>query len=102
MHPVAGLFRIVSSFLVLTFNLDQRGMATGYMPTFYTPLGIGFMRCSLFSPSDENGRKRTKKPTFLLPFLYFFFGGNGIGFGKYGYGNGIGLRGNTETNQYGC
>jgi len=33
-----------------SFNLDQRGMATLYMPTFYTPLGIGFMCCSLFSP----------------------------------------------------
>jgi len=33
-----------------SFNLDQRGMATLYMPTFYTPPGIGFMCCSLFSP----------------------------------------------------
>jgi len=96
MHPVAGLFRIVSSFLVLTFNLDQRGMATGYMPTFYTPLGIGFMRCSLFSPSDENGRKN-----LISTSVSIFFGGNGIGFGKYGYGNGIGLRRSIETNQYG-
>jgi len=100
MHPVAGLFRIVSSFLVLTFNLDQRGMATGYMPTFYTPLGIGFMRSALLC-SDENGQKLTEKPHFYFRFN-IFFDGNGIRFGKYGYRNGIGLRGSTETNQYGC
>jgi hypothetical protein len=47
--------------------------------------------------TDGNGRKKT---LFLLPFLYFF-GGNGIGFGKYGFGNGIEICGHTETNKYG-
>ena len=46
--------------------------------------------------SDENGWKNLISTTVSI-----FFGGNGIGFGKYGYGNGIGLRGSTETNQYG-
>ena len=38
--------------------------------------------------SDENGWKNLISTTVSI-----FFGGNGIGFGKYGYGNGIGLRG---------
>ena len=48
---------------------------------------------------DENGRKQTEKPHFY--FRFYIFCGNGIGFGKYGYENGIRLRGSTETNQYG-
>jgi hypothetical protein len=44
--------------------------------------------------------KTDGKTLFLLPF-YIFFGGNGIGFGKYGFGNGIGKCGHTETNKYG-
>jgi hypothetical protein len=50
--------------------------------------------------SDENGRKRTEKPYFYFRF-YIFFGGNGIGFGKYGFENGIRICGHTETNKYG-
>ena len=42
--------------------------------------------------SDENGRKN-----LISISISIFFGGNRIGFGKYGYGNGIGLRGSTET-----
>ena len=45
--------------------------------------------------TDTNGRKN-----LISTSVSIFFGGNGIGFGKYGYGNGIGLRGSTETNQY--
>jgi hypothetical protein len=33
--------------------------------------------------------------------ILFFFGGNGIGFGKYGFGNEIGICKCTETNKYG-
>ena len=50
--------------------------------------------------SDENRRKRMEKSHFYFRF-YIFFGGNGIVFGKYEYGNGIGLRRSTKTNQYG-
>ena len=46
---------------------------------------------------DGNGRKN-----LISTFVSIFFGGNGIGFGKYRYENGIGLRESTETNQYGC
>jgi len=46
--------------------------------------------------TDGNGRKN-----LISTSVSIFFDGNGIGFGKYGYGNGIGLRGSTETNQYG-
>ena len=49
---------------------------------------------SLVAVSDENGRKN-----LLSTSVSIFFGGNGIGLGKYGYGNGIGLRGSTEMNQ---
>jgi hypothetical protein len=34
--------------------------------------------------------KTDRKTSFLLPFLYFF-GGNGIEFGKCGFGNGTGI-----------
>jgi hypothetical protein len=47
--------------------------------------------------SNENGRKN-----HISTFVSIFFGGNGIGFGKYGFGNGIGICGCTETNKYGC
>jgi hypothetical protein len=42
-----------------------------------------------------------RKTLFLLPFLYVF-GGNGIGFRKCGFRNGIRICGCTETNKYGC
>ena len=48
---------------------------------------------SLVAVSDENGRKN-----LLSTSVSIFFGRNGIGFGKYGYVNRIGLRGSTETN----
>jgi hypothetical protein len=40
------------------------------------------------------------KTLFLVPFLYFF-GGNGSGFRKYGFENGIGIYGHTEMDKYG-
>jgi len=43
----------------------------------------------------------TEKFHFYFCF-YIFFYGNGIEFGKYGYGNEIKLRESTEMNQYGC
>jgi hypothetical protein len=49
--------------------------------------------------SDENGRKRTENP--ISTSVSIFFGRNGIGFGKYGFENGIGICGHTETNKYG-
>ena len=39
---------------------------------------------------------------FISTSVSIFFDGNGIRFGKYEYGNGIGLRGSMEMNQYGC
>ena len=42
--------------------------------------------------TDGNGRKN-----LIFTSVSIFFGGNGIEFGKYGYGNGIGLRGNTDV-----
>jgi hypothetical protein len=48
---------------------------------------------------DENGRKRTKKPYFY--FRFYIFGENESGFGKYGFENGIGICGHTETDKYG-
>jgi hypothetical protein len=47
--------------------------------------------------TDGNGQK---KPYFYFCF-YIFFGGNGSGFGKYGFENGIGICGHTETDKYG-
>jgi hypothetical protein len=47
-------------------------------------------------PSDENGRKNP-----ISTFVSIFFGGNGIGFRKYGFENGIGICGCMETNKYG-
>ena len=47
--------------------------------------------------TDGNGRKN-----LISTSVSIFFGENEIGFGKYGYGNGIVLRGSTEMNQYGC
>jgi hypothetical protein len=44
--------------------------------------------------------KTDGKTLFLLLFLYFF-SGNGIEFGKYGFGNRIGICGYTEMNKYG-
>jgi hypothetical protein len=46
--------------------------------------------------TDGNGRKNP-----ISTSVFIFFGGNGIGFGKYGFGNGIGICGHTETNKYG-
>jgi hypothetical protein len=46
--------------------------------------------------SDENGRKN-----HISTSVSIFFGGNGIRFGKYGFENGIGICGCTETNKYG-
>jgi hypothetical protein len=50
----------------------------------------------LFRPtvSDENGRKN-----HISTFISIFFGRNGIGFGKCGFGNGIGICGCMETNK---
>jgi hypothetical protein len=45
---------------------------------------------------DENGRKN-----HISTFVSIFFGGNGSGFGKYGFKNGIGICGHTETDKYG-
>jgi hypothetical protein len=44
--------------------------------------------------TDRNGRKNPISTSISI-----FFDGNGIGFGKYGFGNGIGTRGCTETNK---
>jgi hypothetical protein len=46
--------------------------------------------------TDGNGRKN-----LISTSVSIFFGGNGIGFGKYGFENGIGICGHTETNKYG-
>ena len=73
--------------------------------------GLGTIICKkkhsnifIYIPMWQNfpwvAMKTNEKTSFLLLFLYFF-GGNGIGFEKYVYRNGIGLRGSTETNQYG-
>jgi hypothetical protein len=48
-----------------------------------------------FLISDENGRKRSEKPYFYFCF-YIFFGGNGIGFKKCGFRNGIGIWGGLK------
>jgi hypothetical protein len=45
--------------------------------------------------TDGNGRKN-----HISTSVSIFVGGNGIGFGKYGFGNGIKICGCTETNQY--
>ena len=47
-------------------------------------------KCIIIS---ENGQKN-----LISTSVSIFFGGNGIGFGKYGYGNRIGLRGRKRTN----
>jgi hypothetical protein len=46
--------------------------------------------------TDGNGRKNPISTSVSI-----FFGRNGIGFGKCGFGNGIGICGCTETNKYG-
>jgi hypothetical protein len=46
--------------------------------------------------TDGNGRKNPISISVSI-----FFGGNGIGFGKYGFENGIEICGHTETNKYG-
>jgi hypothetical protein len=46
--------------------------------------------------TDRNG---WKNPIFTS--VSIFFGGNEIEFGKYGFGNGIGIYRCTETNKYG-
>jgi hypothetical protein len=43
-------------------------------------------------------RKRTEKP--ISTSVSIFFGGNGSGFGKCGFKNGIGIRGHTEMDKY--
>jgi hypothetical protein len=50
--------------------------------------------------STQLAMKTDEKSLFLLSFLYFF-GENGIGFGKCEFGNGIRICGYTETNKYG-
>jgi hypothetical protein len=47
--------------------------------------------------TDRNGQKNPISTSVSI----FFFGENGIGFGKYGFRNGIGIYGHTETNKYG-
>jgi hypothetical protein len=44
--------------------------------------------------SDENGRKNP-----ICTSVSIFFGGNGIGFEKCGFGNGIGICGYTEKDE---
>jgi hypothetical protein len=46
--------------------------------------------------TDRNGRKNPISTSVSI-----FFGGNGIGFRKYGFKNRIGICGHTETNKYG-
>jgi hypothetical protein len=46
--------------------------------------------------TDGNGRKNPISTSVSI-----FFDGNGIGFGKYRFENGIGICGHTETNKYG-
>jgi hypothetical protein len=46
--------------------------------------------------TDGNGRKNPISTSVSI-----FFGGNGIGFGKYGFENEFGICGHTETNKYG-
>jgi hypothetical protein len=45
---------------------------------------------------DGNGRKNPISTSVSI-----FFGGNGSEFGKYGFENGIGICGHTETDKYG-
>jgi len=61
-------------------------------PIWLSSLGVAPW---LAMKTDANGRKN-----LISTSVSIFFGGNGIGFEKYGYGNGIGLRGSKETNQY--
>jgi hypothetical protein len=44
---------------------------------------------------DENGRKNPISTSVSI-----FFGGNGSGFGKCGFENGIGICGHTEMDKY--
>jgi hypothetical protein len=46
--------------------------------------------------TDGNGRKNPISTSVSI-----FFGGNGIGFGKCRFENGIGICGHTETDKYG-
>jgi hypothetical protein len=46
--------------------------------------------------TDGNRRKNPISTSVSI-----FFSGNGIGFGKCGFGNGIKICGCTETNKYG-
>jgi hypothetical protein len=46
--------------------------------------------------TDGNGRKNPISTSVSI-----FFGGNGIGFGKCGFENGIGICGCMEMNKYG-
>jgi hypothetical protein len=46
--------------------------------------------------TNENGRKNS-----ISIFVFIFFSGNRIGFGKCGFGNETGICGYMETNQYG-
>jgi hypothetical protein len=68
------------------------------------PAGTGRTYCHIV-PSEtqlamktyRNGRKNLISTSVSI----FFFSGNRIGFGKYGFENGIGICGHTETNKYG-
>jgi hypothetical protein len=57
--------------------------------------GKGRQSC-LAMKTDGNGRKNPISTSVSIIFC-----GNGIGFGKYGFENGIGICGHTETNKYG-
>jgi hypothetical protein len=46
--------------------------------------------------TDRNGRKNP-----ISTFVSIFFYGNGSGFGKCRFKNGIGICGHTETDKYG-
>jgi hypothetical protein len=47
--------------------------------------------------TDGNGWKNPISTSVSI----FFFGANESGFEKYGFENGIGIRGHTETDKYG-
>jgi hypothetical protein len=80
---------LVQALVVRCFSGPE--LEAGRSSTDWAVLGL-----FLAMKTDGNGRKNPISTSVSI-----FFGGNGIGFGKYGFKNGIGICRHTETNKYG-
>jgi hypothetical protein len=76
-------------------------MPGGILPVPPCPELSLFLLASVATRAVTDRHPATEPYFYFCFYIFFFFDGNEIGFEKYGFENGIGICGHTETNKYG-